>query len=84
MAETKSAKALQTEEDLVEVYVPFKNKDDPNFFVSVNDKQWLLPRGATHKVPRYVADEIKRAEYADRKRYENQLEMLEQAKFAAQ
>ena len=76
---TTTTKAAKNADDLVEVYLPPKNKDDPNFFVSVNDKQWIIPRGTTQKVPRYVADEIRRAEAADRRRYYNQLEMLEQA-----
>lgn len=75
----EDAASIQSPEDLVEVHIPIKNKDDPNFFVSINDQTWLMPRGTTQKVPRYVADEIRRAEKADQARYMNQLELLEKS-----
>lgn len=75
----EDAEILQNDLDLVEVVVPVKTKDDPNFYVSINDESWLIPRGRAVKVPRYVADEIHRGERADRARYMNQLEMLEKS-----
>lgn len=52
------------------VYVPRTgNKDEQDLFVSVNGTNWLLPRGRSHTVPWYVAQEVRRAEAA-RERYE--------------
>lgn len=39
--------------------------EDPNLYVSVNGKPYLLPRGKVSKIPRFVYDEIKRAEEAE-------------------
>jgi len=78
----KDATELQSPEDLVEVYIPVKNKDDPNYIVSINDKRWVMPRGGTYKLPRYVAEEIARSERADAHRYREQMEMLDKAKNA--
>ena len=51
----------------VEVFVPRGDRNgDPNLFVSVNGKNYLLPKGKTSVVPQCVADEIARATYAQR------------------
>ena len=60
MSESKVKSEAKTEE-LVEVYVPKGSpKDDPNLFVGINGKNWLLPKGKTSKVPAYVAEEYNR------------------------
>ncbi len=52
MAETKR----------VEVYIPRAGAhEDPNFFVSVNGKNYLLPKGQTSAVPPEVKEEIERS-----------------------
>ena len=35
-----------------------------DLFVSVNGKNFLIPKGKKSKVPRYIADEIRRSEHA--------------------
>lgn len=66
-AETKTKKTA-AEDDLVEIMIPPTSvKNDPGMFVSVNGKNWLLPRGQMHKVPKAVAYEIKRSWEAERK-----------------
>ena len=35
-----------------------------DLFVSVNGKNFLIPKGKKSKVPRYIADEIRRSERA--------------------
>lgn len=56
--ETRAA----AEDDRVEVFIPKGYAgDEPNLFVSVNGKNFLLPRGKKSKVPAYVAYEINRA-----------------------
>ena len=79
---TEDASVLQSSEDLVEVYIPVLNKDDPNFIVSINDNRWVMPRGQSHWVPRFVAEEIERSKLADAHRYKQQLEMLDKAAHA--
>lgn len=63
MAETK--KETKAADNRVEVFIPkgYAN-EDPNFFVSVNGVNYLLPRGKTSKVPPEVKAEIDRAHKA--------------------
>lgn len=70
-----------TKEKRVEVFVPRgQASDDPNFFVGVNGVNYILPRGATSKVPAHVAEEIKRSLKAEERLYETSEKLLEQAK----
>ena len=56
--ETRAA----AEDDRVEVFIPKGYAgDEPNLFVSVNGKNYLLPRGKKSRVPAHVAYEINRA-----------------------
>lgn len=52
-------------DDRVEVTIPkgYAN-EDPNYFVSVNGVNYLLPRGKRSMVPAHVAAEIERAQRA--------------------
>lgn len=51
--------------ELEEIFIPRAGaKEDPNLFVSVNGKNFLIPKGKKSKVPRYIADEIRRSERA--------------------
>ena len=52
----------ETKDERVEVYIPkgYAN-DDPNFFVSVNGVNYLLPRGKKSMVPPHIKDEIERS-----------------------
>lgn len=54
--------------------------DDPNFFVSVNGVNYLLPRGKESEVPAHVAAEIRRAWKAQERLDERRDQMLEAAK----
>ncbi len=66
---------------LVEIHIPRgQANDEPNLLVSVNGKNFLLPRGKTSTVPAYIADEIKRSWRAQEKRDERAEAMREQAK----
>ena len=64
--ETATAKTVAPAKDnRVEVFVPKGAAgDEPNLLVSVNGKNWLLPKGKTSKVPPAVAYELKRAQRA--------------------
>lgn len=50
-------------DERVEIFVPRSN-GDANLFVSVNGVNYLLPKGKASKVPKCVADEVKRAQMA--------------------
>lgn len=70
---------FQNLRELVEVSVPAPGAgEDPNYFLSINGKAWLLPRGKTSKVPRYVAMAYKQAEAAKGVQMESQSKLLEQ------
>lgn len=54
--------------------------DEPNLLVSVNGKNFLLPKGKTSTVPAYVADEINRSRRAQARRDQRVEELTEKAK----
>ena len=54
-----------TKEGYVDLFVPRGNAgDDPNLLISINGKNFLLPRGTTSKVPAYVKEEFDRSQKA--------------------
>jgi predicted aconitase with swiveling domain len=76
MATTTTAKT-----DKVDIHIPKAvANDDPNLFVSVNGKNFILPKGKTSRVPAYVAEEIKRSFEAESIQDENAEKLLEKAK----
>lgn len=48
---------------MVDIDIPraASRTEDPNVFVSVNGKNYLLPKGKKSRVPEYVAKEIRRS-----------------------
>lgn len=52
-------------DERVEVFIPkgFAN-EDPNYFVSVNGVNYILPKGKKSLVPEHVKAEIERAQRA--------------------
>lgn len=65
----------------VEVFIPKgAANDDPNFFVSVNGVNYLLPKGKKSKVPPEIAAEIERSQKAQEEMDNHIDEMLEAAK----
>lgn len=65
----------------VEVFIPKGTaNDDPNFFVSVNGVNYLLPKGKKSKVPPEIAAEIERSQKAQEEMDNHIDEMLEAAK----
>ena len=51
-----------TKEGYVDLFIPkgYAN-DEPNYFISVNGKNFILPKGKTSKVPAYIKEEYDRA-----------------------
>lgn len=74
MAEEKKAKT----ENRVKVFVPkgYAN-EEPNLFVGINGKGYLLPRGKYSEVPPEVAHEIERSLAAQDAADENAAAMQE-------
>lgn len=69
------------QKDLVELFVPKGNvNDEPNLLVSVNGKNFLLPKGKKSMVPRYVKAEFDRSQRAQEIADEHIDEMLEATK----
>ena len=56
---------------------PPRMGEDPNYPIGINGKMWLLPKGKTSMVPRYVADAFNQAEAAKGTQIENQAKLLE-------
>lgn len=54
--------------------------DDPNLLVSINGKNFLLPRGEISNVPKYVADEIRRSQRAQSQYDRRSRQMIEASK----
>ena len=51
----------KTVEERVDVFVPRGGAhEDPNLYVCINGKEFLLPRGQTSNVPAYVKDAVDR------------------------
>ena len=73
--ETKTAKA-----EMVELFVPRGSSvDEPNKVVSVNGKNWVLPKGKTSVVPAFVKYEYDRANRAREAMDVRAAEMAEKA-----
>jgi hypothetical protein len=54
-------KAIKANEERVRVFVPTTYaQDDPNLYVSINGRDFLLPRGEYSEVPLYVKKAIDR------------------------
>lgn len=71
-------------DDRVEVMIPRGSaNDDPNFLVSVNGKNYLMPRGKKALVPQHVAYEIRRSFAAQEAQEIRMQKMIEAAQEAA-
>ena len=63
--ETAAEVQEEVKDNRVDLKIPRENgNEDPNFFISINGKNYLIPRGKTVKVPPEVAAEYHRAEAA--------------------
>lgn len=73
--------ATKTMEELEEISIPrgYAN-DEPNQIVGVNGVNYLLPKGKKSKVPKYVADEIRRSWKAQEAMDQRIDQMLEASK----
>lgn len=80
MAETKTTKTTEAE-GREDIFIPRASAmEDPNHFVGINGKNFILPRGQTSNVPSYVAAEIRRGWAAEAKGEKNKDELLSKGK----
>jgi hypothetical protein len=79
--EKATEKATEAQKGYVDLFIPkgYAN-DEPNFFISVNGKNFLLPKGKTSKVPPYVKEEYDRAMRAQEALDRKSEALLEKAK----
>ena len=69
------------DEERVDIHVPkgYAN-DEPNLLISVNGVNYLLPKGKTSKVPKFIADEFYRSQKAQEAMDKRVDKMLEASK----
>ena len=85
MAKTTETTAETTAAEKVAVSIPRATlpNEDPNFFVSVNGKNYLLPKGKKSMVPPEVAYEIERSFRAEEAYFEKAAELQAQGALPA-
>ena len=68
-------------DERVDIHVPkgYAN-DEPNLLISVNGVNYLLPKGKTSNVPKFIADEFYRSQKAQEALDKHVDEMLEATK----
>lgn len=78
---TAKTEATKATDNRVELFIPkgYAN-DEPNFTISVNCVNYVLPKGKTSMVPDFVKAEYDRSVRAAEKRDENIEKMLEASK----
>ena len=62
MAETKKTPAKETNEKMVTIKIPRVKKDQPDTFVSVNERTWQIKPGVAVEVPACVAEVLQHRE----------------------
>ena len=66
---------------MVDLFVPRGSSvDEPNVIISVNGKNYVLPRGKSSRVPKAVAEEYERSQRAQHKVDNAIFEMVERAR----
>ena len=76
-----AAKAPANADEKVEIYIPKgQANEDPNFLISVNGVNYLLPRGKKSMVPAFVAAEYNRSVEAQEALDRKMEELLEASK----
>lgn len=71
---------MENKENYVALYVPKGYvSDDPNVFISINGKNYLLPKGKTSLVPPCVKAEYERSQQAQEALDAKSANLLEKA-----
>lgn len=81
MANEKTEKTTAAKDERVEITVPRGSaNEEPNLLIAVNGVNYLLPRGKTSKVPKFIAEEFYRSQKAQQALDDHKDEMLEASK----
>lgn len=76
MSPETAAVAAAPGEEMVDLFVERDSSDEnPNLLIGINGKNYLMPRGKTSRVPKYVADEYERSRKAQYMADENCADM---------
>ena len=77
----KTNATVNPADERVDIFVPkgYAN-DEPNLLISVNGVNYLLPRGKTSNVPKFIAEEFYRSQKAQEALDKRVDEMLEASK----
>ena len=77
----KTNDSVKPADERVEIFVPkgYAN-DEPNLLIAVNGVNYLLPRGKTSVVPKFIAEEFHRSQKAQETLDKRVDEMLEASK----
>lgn len=59
--------------------MPVRGKEDPNFYVGINGKAYIIPRGEAVEVPPEVAHEIRRSQEAEKRMNDKKDELIQLA-----
>ena len=66
MANPKTEKIAVTDEERVDLFIPRDPSDEnQNLFIGINGVNYILPKGQTSNVPKFVADEYYRSKEAE-------------------
>lgn len=72
--------AAAPKEERVALFIDYpRPNEDPNEFIGINGKIYILPKGKTSMVPPEVKEEYDRAQRAKNKQHENARKMAEKA-----
>lgn len=80
MAETTKTTTVKKEERETIFVDKARANEDPNHYISINGKTWILPKGKNSIVPTYVAEEYRRSCAAATQLEEKSEELLERGK----
>ena len=79
MATTKNENnevTAKKDDGRVDLFIPRGgSNEEPNLMIGFNGKNYLLPRGKTSRVPKYVAEEYYRSQRAQ-ERYDDTMDRL--------
>ena len=74
--ETTEVKETVKDDGRVDLFIPRGGaNEEPNLMIGFNGKNYLLPRGKTSRVPKYVAEEYYRSQRAQ-ERYDDTMDRL--------
>ena len=74
--ETTEVKETVKDDGRVDLFIPRGgSNEEPNLMIGFNGKNYLLPRGKTSRVPKYVAEEYYRSQRAQ-ERYDDTMDRL--------